>query len=805
MKHDDIISKMTLEEKAAILSGKNEWESLDIPRLDIKSIFCSDGPHGLRKQEGAGDHLGLNESVPATCFPTAATVSNSWDIDLAEEIGEALGVEAVNLGVDILLGPGLNIKRSALCGRNFEYFSEDPYLSGKMAAGYIKGIQSRGICACPKHFAVNSQELRRMAMNSVLDERTLREIYLTGFEIAIKEGGAKCIMSSYNEINGIYANENEHLLQDILRDEWEFDGIVITDWGGSNDHVKGVKAGSNLEMPNPGLASARELVEAIRLNELDEGILDKRVDEFLNIVHYTQNKIRSNFDKEKHHKLAKKAASESAVLLKNENDILPLKPKTKVAIIGDFAITPRYQGAGSSMVNSTKVECIKDVIKDYDLEVLGIEQGYKRDGITDDVLTKKARDLARKAEIVLYFFGLDEISESEGLDREHTRIPQNQINLLHEISQVNHKIIGVISAGAAIEMPWQNMLAGILHTYLSGQASAGACMDILVGNINPSGKLNESYPINYEDSPASKYYPAVKRNSEYRESIFVGYRYYDYNTEKVLYPFGYGLSYTSFEYSNLSVSKDGVKFTVKNTGAVAGAEAAQLYIGLKGSKIFRAKKELKGFKKVYLEPGESRDLEILFDDKSFRFFNMATNSWQIETGSYDIYVAASSNDIRLTAVLDVTGDASEFFYSKDEMPNYYNAAVDMITDDEFEGVLGHKIPSNHWSGKLNANDALCQMYYAKSFIARFLYNKLTKMKRKSEEKGIPDLNILFIYNMPFRAIAKMSAGNVDMHMVDGIVEIVNGSFFKGIVKVIGGYFRNRSLNKAYAKLLKKKE
>ena len=416
MKHAEIIKELTLEEKAALLSGKSVWQTREIPRLNIPGMYCSDGPHGIRKQAGEGDHLGLNASLPATCFPTAATIANSWDEELGFKIGEALGEEAGALGVDVLLGPGLNIKRSPLCGRNFEYFSEDPYLSGKMAAAYIKGIQSEGVYACPKHFAVNSQELRRMAMDSVVDERTLRELYLTGFEIAVKEGNAKAIMTSYNEINGVYANENKHLLQEILREEWGFDGIVITDWGASNDHTAGVAAGSNLEMPAPGLDSARELIQNLNKNKITMEEIDQCVDELLDaILVTTSHKHKKGFSKEMHHELAKKAAAESMVLLKNTDNILPLKQDAKVAIIGDFAMEPRYQGAGSSMVNVTKLDSITSVIDQYKLRYTGIVQGYQRNGQDETALKKTALDLAAISDVVLFFFGLDEMSECEGL------------------------------------------------------------------------------------------------------------------------------------------------------------------------------------------------------------------------------------------------------------------------------------------------------------------------------------------------------------------------------------------------------
>ena len=805
MKHQDIIEKMTIEEKAAFLSGKGEWQTRDFERLGIPSIFCSDGPHGIRKQAGAGDHLGLNASLPATCFPTAATIANSWDEELGGTLGETLGEEAMAEGVNVLLGPGLNIKRSPLCGRNFEYFSEDPYLAGKMAASYVRGIQSRGVYACPKHFAVNSQELRRMAMNAVIDERTLREIYLTGFEIAVKEGKAKTIMSAYNEVNGVYANENKHLLNDILRDEWGFDGIVITDWGASNDHALGVAAGSNLEMPNPGLDSARELIAAVESGKIKMEDLDVRVDELLDAVltlHANAKGKSDEFDKNAHHQIARRAASESAVLLKNEGNTLPLKAGTKVAVIGDFAFVPRYQGAGSSLVNPTKIETISEMISSYDLQVVGMSRGYSRNGEEDAVTKKEALDIAAKADVVLYFFGLNEDSESEGMDRTHMRIPQNQINLLQELGQVNPNLVGVISAGSAIEMPWHHYLKAMLHCYLNGQAGAGAVLDILMGKVNPSGKISETIPRRLEDTPAYRYYPSQERTSEYRESLYVGYRYYDTAKVPVLYPFGFGLSYTSFEYSDIKVTDDKVSFTIKNTGNCDGAEVAQLYVGLPDAKVFRPEKELKGFAKVYLKAGESKEVSIAFDDKTFRYFNVKTNKWEVEDGNYQIMIGASSADIKLTASIMKAKTTDTMPYDKAELPSYYTGKIESVEASEYEKLLGRSIPDGKWSGKLGPNDAICQMYYARSGLARFAYDRLTAMKKKADESGKPDLNILFIYNMPFRAMAKMTAGAVSMEMVDGIVELVNGRFFGGLGKIIGGYFRNSKKNKAYEAKIK---
>ena len=782
----EIISQLTLMEKAALLSGKNEWESRDIPRLGIQSISFSDGPHGLRRQEGAGDHLGLNASLPATCFPTAATVANSWDESLGEEIGAALGEEAVAQNVDVLLGPGLNMKRSPLCGRNFEYFSEDPILAGKMAASYVRGIQSKHVYSCPKHFAVNSREYRRMAMNAVVDERTLREIYLTAFEIAIKEGGAKTIMSAYNEVNGKYANENEHLLVDILRNEWGFDGIVVTDWGASNDHVAGVKCQSNVEMPNPGLDSARELIKAATEGEgrITEEEIDRAILPIIEAaIYFKENDHTKGFDKEAHHAIAKKAAVNSAVLLKNDEDILPLAAGTKVCLRGPFVDKPRYQGSGSSQVNSTKVETIREQIANYDLQVI---------------------DDPEAADVVLFFFGLDEIAESEGADRMSIDVPEYQIKELEELTVYNKHIVGVMSAGSSVKMPWLSNLQGLLHGYLTGQAGASALLDIITGKEIPTGKLSESYPFAYADCSIVNYAGQEKRNLQYREGPFIGYRYYDTADVAVQFPFGYGLSYTTFEYSALSVTEDGVKFTITNTGKRDGAEIAQLYVGKSQSGLIRPKKELKGFKKVWIKAGESVEVEIPFDDKTFRYFSTVSNKWEIEGGEYQIYVGKNVADIVLTGTITKEGTITELPYDIETLPSYKTGKVRNVHYEEFEKLYAKPLPEEK-VGPLDINDALCQMKDAKSGLCRLVYKILKNNLDKSYEKGVPDLNTMFIYNMPFRAISKMSGGMVSREMVESIVTIANGHFFRGLGGVIGGFFRNRGLNKKYESRLNHKE
>ncbi len=800
MKHADIIKQMTLEEKCYLFSGKDFWQTRSVERLGVPNMTLSDGPHGIRKQAGEGDQLGLNPSLPATCYPTAAAVANSWDVELGEEIGAHLGAEAASQGVCVVLGPGLNIKRSPFCGRNFEYFSEDPYLAGKLAASYIRGIQKNGVAACPKHFAANSQELRRMASDSVMDERTLREIYLTGFEIAVKEGHSKSIMSSYNRINGVYANENRHLLQEILRDEWGFDGFVVSDWGGSNDHVEGVRAGSHLEMPTTGGDSDLELIDAVKSGRISQELLDRRVDELLDVILSTAGAVKplegKPFDVEKHHVMAAKASEQSIVLLKNENNLLPLKRGAKVAVIGEFAQKARYQGAGSSVVNPTKLDNAMDVIQGFGLDVAGFEAGYPRSGKGDPAMQARAVELAKKADTVLLYIGLDEISESEGLDRSHMRLPQSQIDLIEAVSKANPNVVAVMSAGSAVEMPWLPKIKALVHGYLCGQAGASSVLKVIMGQVNPSGKLAESYPVKYEDVSSAPYFPAKERTAEYREGLFVGYRYFETAKTPVLFPFGFGLSYTTFEYSGLTVTEKEASFTLKNTGGMDGAEVAQLYVSKPDGEVFRPAKELKGFAKVFLKAGESKKVTIPLDDKAFRYFNVDTNKFEVEGGAWTVLIGASCADIKLSGTVEVQGTGAKPPYDKEKFAKYFSGDIKSVSDAEFEALLGRPIPDGHWSGMLDMNDALCQMYYAKGAAGRLAYKILTHFINKSIEKGKPNLNLLFNYNMPFRAIAKMTGGICTMEMAEGILTIVNGHFFKGLGAVIGGFFRSGKKRKA---------
>ena len=792
--HKNYKQSLTLEQKCALLSGAGTFTTRGYQKAGVPAITLSDGPNGVRKQAGAADHLGLNPSVPATCFPTAATVACSWDPALGEEIGRAMGEEAAAQEVSVLLGPGLNTKRSPLCGRNFEYFSEDPYLSGKMAAAYVRGIQSEGIAACPKHFAANSQELRRMASDSVLDERTLRELYLTGFEIVVKESAPKTIMSSYNLVNGTYANENAHLLQEILRKDWGFTGAVVTDWGGSDDHALGVKNGSTLERPAPGGDAVRELLAAVQSGKITEADVDARLDELLTLVLDTSAAVQKHsrsFDADAHHALARRAAAESTVLLQNDG-ILPLAADTKVAILGDFAETPRYQGAGSSAVNSLKVDTVLENLAQSGLQVLGFASGFDRRGRADAAKEAEAVALAKQADVAVLFLGLDEIKESEGLDRTDMKLADNQIALLKAVQQANPNTVVVLNAGSSLETPWLTHCRAVVYGALGGQAGAGAVLDVLTGKLNPCGKLAETWANRYEDTPAKDNFAGAGRTVQYREGLYVGYRYYQTAGVPVAFPFGHGLSYTSFAYSDLTASADGVTLTVTNTGTRAGMEIVQLYVAKPDAKIFRPAQELKGFAKVPLRPGESRTVVIPLDDKAFRYWNTQSNRWEVEGGQDELRIGASSADIRLTAAVEVAGTDAPDPYAGKTLPHYKTGSVQNVPDAEWEALLGHAIPQDKI--KIDRNMTLGELNHSRSPLGWLIWAVLTALLNASYKKGKPDLNIVFQYNMPLRALAKMTGGAISMGMVDGIVMELQGFWIIGLVRVIYEAVKNQILN-----------
>lgn len=793
MKNEEIIKQMTLEEKASLMSGRDFWTTKSVERLGIPSVFLSDGPHGLRKQAAASDHLGLNASLPSTCFPTAVTMANSWNEENGEKLGKALGEEALALKVNFVLGPGLNIKRNPLCGRCFEYFSEDPYLAGKMAASYVRGIQSNGVASCVKHFACNSQETKRMVVDSVLDERTLREIYLTNFEIAVKEGRPHSIMSSYNPINGEYANENKHLLVDILRKEWGFDGIVVSDWGGNNDRIKAIEALSSLEMPTTGGETDRDIVKAVKEGKLKEEYLDECVDLFIETIKQVNKPFEENkkyeFDKKQHHEIAKELALDSAVLLKNENNLLPLKNNKKVCIIGDFADTPRYQGAGSSIVNPTQLDKPLDEIKKYDLNFIGFEKGYSRYGKKSKGLIKKACKLAKKSDVVILYIGPDEITEAEGLDRTNISLPQNQLDLIDALSKLNKKIVCVLACGSVVDLSFDNKVNALLHIYLSGQAGASATFDILTGKVSPSGKLSETIPLSYNDYPTKGDFPSKKLTAEYREGIYVGYRFFDKNSIKVRYPFGFGLSYANFIYSDLKVSENGITLKVKNDSDIKAKEVVEMYIGMPDSRIFRANKELKGFKKVELEPHEEKTIMIPFDDKTFRFFNVKSNKFEVEGGNYKIYVGSSVEDIRLFGDIEKEGNMTEVPYKEADLPDYYSGKIVNVDSKEFESLLGRPIPDGSYKFinknriLVHDNTVVADLKYARGWTGRAFSGAIcfaTWFLRKIGQRALSNTLIMGVWNLPLRGLSRLTGGALSYTQLNGLITMFNGHFFKGL-------------------------
>lgn len=805
---ESCIGRLGLLEKAALLSGGGAWKSRALPRRGLPALFFSDGPHGIRKQEGVGDHLGLNASLPATCFPTAATVANSWDTALAEEVGEALGSEARSQGVDILLGPGLNIKRSPLCGRNFEYFSEDPYLSGKLAAAYVRGIQRGGALACVKHYAVNSQEFRRMTLNAEVDERALREIYLTGFEIAVKEGKPGALMTSYNQVNGLQSNENPQLMLEILRKEWGYDGMVVTDWGGSDDHIRGIQCRTTIEMPDPGLHAAREVMHAVERGELSEAEIDACLSDYFRTLRRVavQAKKAKPVDPLRQHALARRAARESAVLLKNDG-ILPLTGEETVALIGDFARVPRYQGAGSSLVNSRRVETLRgQLTQRLGQKLLGTVSGYARHG--NDTKRQEARRLrkalrlARRADCVIFCGGLDEMAETEGLDRKTLALPTAQRRALRALAAVNPNLVLVLSAGSVVDLAPAARAKAILHGYLGGEAGAGAMAELLYGDANPSGKLAESYPRALSDTPAYPYRKLRGNCAEYRESIYVGYRYYDKAKVPLRYPFGFGLSYTRFAYENLRLSEAGVRFRLRNTGSRAGAEIAELYIGAAESKTFRPEKELKGFAKVFLKAGEEKEVFIPFDDKSFRVFDSVANRFLEESGRYRILIGASAADIRLNGELVRAGEKLGRPDEKKRLPHYFSGAAQQVGRAEFERLLGRKLERHPMAGELLRGDAVHELRRSRGLLARMLYRQLRRALNRSAARREPDLNLIFAYHMPFRAFSKFGSGKISPGMTEGLLMMLNGHLFGGFRKFVIESIKNRRENRRNEKALR---
>ncbi len=782
----EILTQMTLEEKAALLDGADFWHMQGMEQYDIPSVTVCDGPHGLRKKDYSKKGISLSTSVPAISYPTAVTTACSWDPELLFEMGTALGKKCLKEEVGVLLGPGINMKRSPLCGRNFEYFSEDPVLAGEVAAGFINGVQSMGVGTSLKHFCANSQETRRMTCDSVVDERALREIYLTAFEIAVKKAKPWTVMNSYNKINGEHGSENKHTQIEILRDTWGFDGVVVSDWGAVNDRVKGLANGNDLEMPSSSGAGAAKIVAAVKDGTLDEKVVNERALNVLRLIKKCADGAQKDYayNDLDDQSFAKKVAAQSMVLLKN-NGILPLDRSKKIAVIGELARTPRYQGAGSSHIVPTQLDNALDEFKKAGIAV-DFAQGYElkaKKAKKNAAHLQAAIDAAKKNDIAVVFIGLTDDYEAEGYDRQHMNLPEAHDNLVKEILKVNPNTVVVLSGGSPVEMPWNDSVCAVLNAYLGGQAGAGAIVDILTGAVNPSGKLAETYPMTYADTPAINNYPGNPASVEYRESIYIGYRYYEKANKRVRYPFGHGLSYTTFEYSDLMLDKSTmdendtltVTFTVKNTGNVAGAEIAQLYVADKESTIYRPVKELKAFKKVWLEAGEEKTITLTLEKRAFAFFNVLVNDWCVESGAFDILVGASSADIRLVGTVNVNANDIAAPDYRMLAPCYYTGDVQDVPAQQFVAVLGRELPPTvkDKSLPLGLNDTFESSNHTKN--GRRLFALLTALIPAGMARAIA-------VQTPFRDFISMSGGVFSENMAEGLLRILSGE--KGGIRMI---------------------
>ena len=779
----DLIKEMTLEEKTALLSGKDFWSTKAISKLNIDSIYLTDGPHGVRKQSTNADELSLQKSIATTCFPTACCSACSFDPNIMYEMGEAISKEAKENKVAVVLGPGINIKRSPLCGRNFEYFSEDPYLAGKMASGWISGLEDNGIQSSLKHFAANNQETLRLIIDSVVDERALREIYLYAFEIAVKESKPSTIMCSYNSVNGAFASENKYLLNDILRKEWGFDGIVISDWGAVNDRVEALKAGLDLQMPSTNGYDDKKVYNAVKENKLDERILNKSVERLLYFTLYSMDNIYNDYsyDKEENHNIARHIAENSIVLLKNEDKILPAKKDSKIAVIGEFAQKPRYQGNGSSLINAYKIDTAEEYFKENNLE-FNYAKGYDSNSSSiDKSLIEEAVNTAKDKDLVIIFAGLINSYESEGFDRKHLNLPENHNYLIEEVSKVNKNVVVVLSIGAPVLMPWIDKVKGVLNLYLAGEAAVSAAFNIIFGIVNPSGKLAETFPLALEDNPSYKYFPGGNKAVEYRESIFVGYRYYDKTEKDVLFPFGFGLSYTTFEFSHLIVSDANtiagldnihVVFDIKNTGDIFGSEVAQIYITPPENNVFKAKRELKGFIKVFLEPNETKTVILKLNKRSFSFFNTETKKYEIESGIYTISVGNSSRNLLLSKNMEIN---SNNYYQK-RIESYFDFKDIDVSDKDFEALIGRELkPINIKADKpYNINNNLSDLMHEET--AKEFYNKLLAGLNDMFKDDKTDTKKMFesmMLETPLRSLYTMSGGIISREDIEELLNKLN--------------------------------
>ncbi len=808
MKHKDIVEKMSLKQKADFVSGYDYWHLEEAEELGLPKIMITDGPHGLRKQNPNGKGVGLGNSYPATCMPPAATSACSWDEELLREEGEALAEECLQEKVSVILGPGTNIKRSPVCGRNFEYFSEDPLLAGKMSAGLINGCQSKGIGTSLKHFACNSQEAFRMIINEVIDERTMREIYFPAFEIAVKEAQPWTIMNSYNRINGVYASQNDWLQNKVARDEWGFEGLFVTDWGASVDRVPGLEAGTDLEMPSSGTLNSERIIAAVENGVLDEAVLDEGVDNVVDLIIKSKPALEKDFkyDVEAHHAVARKVAEGSMVLLKNDDNILPLKSNAKIAVIGEMAKAPRYQGAGSSVINPTKLDNAYDSLIELGADVTYAQGYYKapptkkdKNRKSESELTAEAVKAAEAADVALVFIGLTEEFEAEGYDRDNIDMPAAHNALVSEVVKANPNTVVVLAGGSVVNMPWIEDVKALLNMGLSGQAGGSAAANILMGKVNPSGKTAETYPLSFDENPVYGNYPGSPVISEHKESIYIGYRYYDTAKKNVLFPFGFGLSYTTFEYSDIKLSESEIKdnetvtvsFKIKNTGDMDGAEIAQVYVADKESTIFRPEKELRAFTKVFIKAGEEKEVSVTLGKRAFAYYNTNIGDWHVETGEFAVLVGSSSRDIRLEAAVNVisTVEAEVPDYKK-SAPAYYTADIAGMNGGQWAAVYGQQLPSaeRDTSAKITIYNCLDDASHTKwgGRIGRLIQSVITKFA--SAETGDGAMLQAMAVQIPMRNFISMSMGVFSPKMAEGLLQILNDdeSTFKGVCKILGG-------------------
>ena len=749
-----LVSQLTLEEKAGLCSGADFWHTKAVERLGIPASMVSDGPHGLRKQDEEVDHLGINDSIKAVCFPAASATAASFDREMLCRMGEAIGDSCQHEKLSVVLGPAVNIKRSPLCGRNFEYFSEDPYLAGQMASALIHGIQSRNVGTSIKHFAVNSQEHRRMSSSADVDERTLREIYFPAFETAVKQEQPWTVMCSYNRINGVFASENPWLLTEVLRGEWGFEGYVMSDWGAVSDRVAGVKAGLDLEMPASGGFNDRKIVEAVRSGKLDEAVVDQAVERILNIVYrfVEHAKPETPWDKEAQHLLAAEVAADCMVLLKNEDGILPLSREDEIAFIGEFAEKPRFQGGGSSHINCFKTTSALEAAEGLKIRYA---KGYSvADDCATDEMIREAVEAARGARVAVVFAGLPDVYESEGYDRTHMRMPDCQNRLIEAVAAANPNTVVVLYNGSPVEMPWIGSVKAVLEAYLGGQAVGLATVRVLFGEVNPSGKLPESFPKKLSDNPSYLFYGGEGDTAEYREGIFVGYRYYDRKETELLFPFGHGLSYTSFDFSDLRLSRkritdqESLTATVRvtNTGKRAGKTVVQLYVGDCESSVFRPVRELKGFEKIFLEPGESKDVSFTLDKRSFAYWNTKIHDWHVESGEFRIEIGHSSRDIACCAAVQVDSTA--------EIPRRYDVNsifMDLMQDPRADTVLKPLL------------DGIREMFMPSD----------EEQSDAAQEAISNEMSLAMVKYMPLRSILSFAGDKADPGLIDQILKALN--------------------------------